>query len=93
MIGDLEPHSAARIFTAAFLAIIVVTTIAKIVTTIIQKRRMERGRKQLESLATASPFAGSTSLDSYDTAKTVNKPLYGAINDHTESYQSIAGSG
>ena len=82
-----KPHSAAQIYTAAFLVIIAVTTIAKIVTTIIQRRRMERERKQIESLATVSSYAGSKSLDSYDTAKTINKLLYGATNDYTESYR------
>ena len=88
VIRKWEPHSAARIFTVAFLAIILLTSIAKIAMTMIQRRRMDRARKQLASLsATASTYTGSKSYDSYDTAKTINKLLYGASNDNTESYR------
>ena len=81
-------HSAAMIFTAAFLVIIIITTLAKIITTAIQCRRMNRERKQMESLATSSIYeSASRSFDSYETAKTINKLLYGSTREYSESYR------
>ena len=88
MVRSWKEHSAAMIFTAAFLVIIVITTIAKAVTTMVQWRRMNKDKRQMDSLATSSVYESATrSSDSYEAARTINKLLYGSAGEYAESYR------